>query len=283
MRPFVCALTLGLPLVALLTPCVRRCCLAKAPFFGACKPNTRLLTFGDTSHSSAISYHQIFLKSIIDFHQLGRKAVAEKTVAAHAPCATFKEPLSVCGQVQHSVVNVANGGDGDPGQHAAAAEAADRVICSDAHARPLSAASSNASNALTLSAENLSRVIGQQVAEVRLRAAAEWVDARADSPWNDDFSIAASAEAGRRDSFADDDMPLVQPPPHLLQARLPPAIDSRPTTAHLRPLPAHINSMDRRRWDPDTRRFVDAPSIGSKRPASALGSSASNAIVIDDD
>ena len=103
---------------------------------------------------------------------------------------------SVAGPGQSRVAHIADGSD--IGVRAAAAEAA-------SNANPWSAPSGaegiigNSSHVLTLSAENLSRVIGQQDAADRLRAAAEWVDARADTPCSDDLPMVASAAAGRRE------------------------------------------------------------------------------------
>lgn len=147
----------------------------------------------------------------------------------------------------------------------------------------------------------LSRAIGQQDAADRLRAAAEWLDARSDTPCSDDLPMVVAPSSGRRDSLADDDMPLVPPPQHVL-APWPSAVETRPAAARAAQgfvdprqanggssLPAASRVVDyrheqQRKADLDARRPVGQPSIGQKRPApNSLGSSASNAIVIDDD
>ena len=245
------------------------------------------MPFVSASHASAFRYHHIFLKSILDFHQLGRNRAGSAQALAGS-VRHLRDMQSVAGPGQSRVAHIADGSD--IGVRAAAAEAASNANLANPWSAPSGAEGTigNSSHVLTLSAENLSRVIGQQDAADRLRAAAEWVDARADTPCSDDLPMVASAAAGRRESFADDDLPLVQPPPHMLQPVLPPRMDGRPAAAHVmqvRPLPNYVvNVKHRPRWDADGRRYVDSPSIGSKRPASnSMGSSASNAIVIDDD
>lgn len=165
----------------------------------------------------------------------------------------------------------------------------------------LQSSSDAASAAISNPALQLSRVIGQQDAADRLRAAAEWLDARSDTPCSDDLPAVIAALSGGRDSIGEDDMPLVLPPQHLMAPGQPSHfVDNRPavTRAVQEPIPRQVGGggvpavsrvVENRpehqlRTASDARRQVSQPSIGQKRPApNSLGSSASNAIVIDDD
>jgi hypothetical protein len=126
----------------------------------------------------------------------------------------------------------------------------------------------------------LSRAIGEQDAANRMRAAAEWLDARSDPLGGDEM-----------DSVADDDLPLVQQPQHLVAPELPLSYQRLPAPYN------HTTSVSRQvgggssganvqqvAANMGNRQHIAQPSIGQKRPApNSIGSSASNAIVIDDD
>jgi hypothetical protein len=182
-------------------------------------------------------------------------------------------------------------------ERAATVPAADNSDCGDLSARQNTLDVPPASGSSP--ALQLSRVIGQQDAADRLRAAADWLDARSDTPCSDDLPMAAAPSSGRRDSITDDDMPLVLPPQHLLAPGLLSSVDVRSALAYAAQgfprqvggssgVPVVASAFEHRhetqRVSGDVRRHVGQTSIGQKRPApNSMGSSASNAIVIDDD
>ena len=224
-------------------------------------------------------YHHIFLKTILDYHQLGRNRHALSVQA-----------LSQSTTQPRNVEQLANEFD-------TAAKFAGSLNESDVHARS-SAAASGLSNRPSL---HLSRVIGEQDAADRLIAAAAWIDARSESPCDDDLPLVTSV-SGRRDSIAEDDMPLVQAPQHLVAAGVPSRPESMPAVAQAMQGRAAFNEVvgssggalvsnvsesshqKQHRTNVQGGRHADRPSVGQKRPAlDSLGSSASNAILIDDD
>jgi hypothetical protein len=233
------------------------------------------------SQLTVFRYHHIFLKTILDYHQLGRNRHALSVQA-----------LSQSTTQPRNVEQLANEFD-------TAAKFAGSLNESDVHARS-SAAASGLSNGPSL---HLSRVIGEQDAADRLRAAAAWIDARPEWPCGDDLPLATSA-SGRRHSIAEDedDVPLVQVPQHLLAAGVPSRPESMPAVAQAMQGRAAFNEVvgssggalvsnvsesshqKQHRTNVQGGRHADRPSVGQKRPApDSLGSSASNAILIDDD
>jgi hypothetical protein len=222
----------------------------------------------------------------LDYHQLGRN---RHSVLAQAASQTTTQPRNA----SHFAFGLVE-------RATAAMPAAENPNRSDVTA--LQSTSDAASAAIINPALQLSRAIGQQDAADRLRAAAEWLDARSDTPCSDDLPAVFTALSGGRDSIGDDDMPLVLPPQHLMAPGRPSNfVDNRPavTRAVQEPVPRQVGGgsglpavsrvVENRpelllRTTSDARRQVGQPSIGQKRPApNSLGSSASNAIVIDDD
>jgi hypothetical protein len=224
-------------------------------------------------------YHHIFLKTILDYHQLGRNRHA---LSVQALSQSTTQPRNV---------------EQSANEFETAAKFAGNLNESDVHARS-STAPSGLSNRPSL---HLSRVIGEQDAADRLIAAAAWIDARSESPCDDDLPLVTSV-SGRRDSIAEDDMPLVQAPQHLVAAGVPSRPESMPAVAQAMQGRAAFNEVvgssggalvsnvaessyqKQHRTNVQGGRHADRPSVGQKRPApDSLGSSASNAIVIDDD
>ena len=235
----------------MLTVHTRLCFRKNAPNFGIRKQKSHnFAVFRSAPHHHLFRYHHIFLKSVIDYHQLGRN---RPLVSSQAVTQPRNAPVSAS----------------DAASHTASIEHAAHVTQSHAHARPSSAPSgSNGYSSLLLS-----RAIGEQDAAVRLRAAAEWLDAS---------SGATSFYDLPAEVITEDDLPLVQPPQHLLPSGAPHAMDSRPPAAQGRFSSKDMGALSHANME--NRRQVSQPSIGQKRPApNAIGSSASNAIVIDDD
>jgi hypothetical protein len=180
--------------------------------------------------------------------------------------------------IQHRNAHIANGLD--VAVHADAVQVVGSRIQSHAHA----SASPHPSSSHGYSSLLLSRAIGEQDAADRLRAAAEWLDTPSHMLCSvDDVGPASSS---RRSSLTDDDLPMVQPPQFFhsaapdLRDHLPRSSDSRPPLSFPTPrLPTSSQAAN-----VESRRHTVQPSIGQKRPAvNSTGSSASNAIVIDDD
>ncbi len=181
--------------------------------------------------------------------------------------------------IQHSNAHISNGVD--VAVHADAVQVVDSRIQSHAH----TSASPHPSSCHSFSSLLLSRAIGEQDAADRLRAAAEWLDTPSHLMCSvDDVGPATSS---RRSSLTDDDLPMVVQPPQFfrsvvpdLRDHLPRSLDSRPPVSYPTPrLPTLSQAAG-----VESRRHSGQPSIGQKRPAvNSIGSSASNAIIIDDD
>jgi hypothetical protein len=170
---------------------------------------------------------------------------------------------------------------------------ASNIIQSVVHACPTAVSSGSTGFSSLL----LSRAIGEQDAANRMRAAAEWLDARSDPLGGDDLILQMSS-TDKRGSINDDDLPLVQQPQHLVAAELPLRMDIRPPAPYNQTTHATQGRSTSRQpgggnggvdvhqvaANMGNRQRVAQPSIGQKRPApNSIGSSASNAIVIDDD